>query len=324
MFRSANELPSLAGSTGVKMAPNEMRGLQLMGTKVVDFGAWRARFDKWAETYIAPDVLQAPSLDKKPMHVVIEGLLFSVDRASLDPRLAHAFSRMFRFKSSLRRLGAAVLWHLEQATGHPVVSDRVLLPALYAETYYSQPPPPAAVNTSQATHLERLRVLPQSFLGVHLRADSDAVKMKWPGYDVQAPAYIGEAQRRNMTTIFLAAGTPEAANRFKKEAAVAGLTVYVKEDLMDAADRAAYDALTWDNRAVVDFEVLLHAGFFVGFGPSTFSQVMAVRRSTLPDAGINQVNSVRPFTDASFEVYRDNLSSIYCGRRGQTLDAMWP
>ncbi|CAK7225369.1 hypothetical protein SEUCBS140593_005881 [Sporothrix eucalyptigena] len=40
---------------------------------------------------------------------------------------------------------------------------------------------------------------------------------------------------------------------------------------------------------------------------------MALRRSATLNAGPDQLNPWRPFTKSSFEIYRNNLSSIICG-----------
>lgn len=324
VLRSDEEVPNLIG--GHSLAAHEIPGLEVVRKTVVDTGSWRIKFEAWLQKHTKPDEFKNMS-PEKPVRVMARGMLFAWHRASMDQQFAYAFARLFRFQPSLRRLGAAALWGLEQQAGHPIVSDAVLFPELYADIYApsSHPAPPAlVVNTSLITNLGRGRVLSHSFIGTHLRADSDAVKMHWPGYDAQVPFYLNEAVRRNLSTIYLAAGTPESITQFKADAAPLGLSVYTKEDVLDEDDLAEYEALTWDNRAVIDFQVLLHASFFNGFGQSTFSQTMSMRRTSMPDAGPNQLNPWRPYTNASFEMYRDNLSSIICGLHGQTLDMIWP
>ncbi|CAK7206195.1 hypothetical protein SEUCBS139899_008981 [Sporothrix eucalyptigena] len=77
--------------------------------------------------------------------------------------------------------------------------------------------------------------------------------MHQPGYDVPVPVYLNETRRRNLTTIYLAAGTPESISRFKADATAVGLKVYTKADIMGAEEMAD---------AVIDFQVLLHASYF--------------------------------------------------------------
>ncbi|ERS99007.1 uncharacterized protein SPSK_04162 [Sporothrix schenckii 1099-18] len=331
VVHSADEVPNLEG--GRALTPHQIPGLEIVRLTVVDIGSWRVLFEDWLARHTKPEDLAALSPDK-PLRVLGKGLLFAWHRASMDQQFAFAFTRMFRFKPSLRRLGAAALWGLEQKTGQPIVSEAILFPDLYADIYgppIRQPlftptrPPPQRANVSLINHLEPGRVLPHSFMGAHLRADSDAAKMHWPGYDAQAPVYLHEAVQRNLTTIYLAAGTPASVAKFKADAAPHNLTVYTKEDVLaDDDDVAAYQTLTWDGHAVIDFQVLLYSSYFTGFGQSTFSMTLALRRSSMPDAGPNQVNPWRPFTNASFEMHRDNLSSVICGLHGQTMDMMWP
>ncbi|CAK7218240.1 inducible alternative oxidase 2 [Sporothrix bragantina] len=318
VYKSPDEVPNLKGNGGRMLTPHQIPGLEVVRQTVFDFHTWRAKFDEWLETNYAADKLQNMSVEK-PVHVGAKGLMFAGHRASMDPRFTHAFTRMFASRNSLRRLGAAAVWDLEQRMGRPVVSDAILFPELYAKTYGLPTAAPlqgttldkVAVNTSQVTHLLRNRV-------------TDATKFKWPGYEFQAPSYLREALERNLTSIYLAAGSAESTQRFKAEAEAADLTTYTKEDVLGEEEMTEYNALTWDNKAVVDFQVLLHSSFFAGYGQSTFSQTMVMRRSALPDAGPNQVNPWRPFTDKSFEIWRDNLSSIYCSLHMQTLDRIWP
>lgn len=338
VVRSDDEVPNLIG--GHSLTPHKIPGLEVVRKTVVDSGSWRILFDDWLQRKTKP-AEYANMSDKNPVRVVATGMLFAWHRASMDQQFAFAFTRMFRFRPDLRRLGASALWGLEQKVGRPIVSDAILFPELYADVYGPAPgrwsswevppmgltsstPPTSAVNASIVTNLAPGRVLSHSFIGAHLRADSDATKLHWPGYDAQVPVYLHEAVTRNLSTIYLAAGTPESIVRFKKDAALYNLTVYTKEDVLGEDGAAEYETLTWDNRAVVDFQVLLHASYFTGFGQSTFSQTMAMRRSSMPDAGPNQMNPWRPFTNASFEIYRDHKSSVICGLHGQTLDMMFP
>lgn len=341
VLESDKDIPNLEG--GRILAPHRITDLEIVRQTVVDAGSWRNSFETWLKSKFTPERVAAMS-PEQPLRVVGKAMLFAWHRESMNQDFAYAFARMFRFKPSLRRLGAAALWGLEQATGRPIVSDHILFPAQTAAALAGagagpaprlwglgrQPPPlsaasvPPPINTSLVTHLGYRRVRPDSFVGIHLRADSDSVKMKWPGYDAQVPTYLREVVAHNQTDVYLAAGTPAAVTQFKADAEPHGLAIWTKEDVLGPEEMAEYETLTWDKRAVIDFQVLLHASFFAGFGQSTFSQTMALRRAGLPEAGTNQINPWRPFTDASFEIFRDNLSSIICGLHGQTLDMMWP
>jgi hypothetical protein len=149
-----------------------------------------------------------------------------------------------------------------------------------------------------------------------LRVAEDAAAAGWPGYEAQAPFYLAEAKRLNLTTIYLATGSPEHRDLFRADAAREGITVIVKEDLLGGAELAELQSLTWDQQALVDFDVLMHSTWFCGFVRSSFSWSLALRRGTLPEAGIEW--------QTEGDEYRDNLSAIVGRFPNVNPEGFWP
>ncbi len=48
--------------------------------------------------------------------------------------------------------------------------------------------------------------------------------------------------------------------------------------------------LTWDQKALVDFDILMHSTWFSGFVRSSYSWALALRRGTLPEAGAAEMS----------------------------------
>ncbi|CAK7215691.1 hypothetical protein SBRCBS47491_002570 [Sporothrix bragantina] len=205
------------------------------------------------------------------------------NRGAEPADFASAFPRLFRFPDKMRRLAAATLWNMEKKTGKAVVSDAVLFSDLLMATDDKKNVNEAA---SLVTSLGRGRLPIDGFLGAHLRVAEDAAKAKWPGYEAQAPAYLNEAAASQLSVIYLATGSAKHREMFKADAAARKMSVVTKEALLGKDELAELQSLTWDQQAIVDFEVLVHSSRFAGFLRSSFSWVVAIRRSILPEAGL--------------------------------------
>lgn len=139
-------------------------------------------------------------------------------------------------------------------------------------------------------------------------------------YSVQAPAYLSAAVDKGYTLIYVASGDSEETARFSADAALKGIIVTTKERLLAQpgfeAEKAAYDALTFDLRAVVDYLVLLRSGYFMGMRESTFAWCVANRRRVV--LGKGEWMSVRTGQDLGVpdgggehsECFADELSAM--------------
>ena len=117
------------------------------------------------------------------------------------------------------------------------------------------------------------------YFGVYLRTDGDAAAVGWAGYDQQASACLEGANRTNSTLIYAVSGNPEHLVRPTSEAMEQhGITAMTKSKLLRGEDLEELEAMSWDQQALVDYEVMLKSSFFAGLQQSGFSYNIAVRR----------------------------------------------
>lgn len=283
------------------LSPSRVKSFEMRKYLIVDPTGWREAFDAWMAKN---DVFKNMSAEN-PVRVWQNLAFAQWNRLTHSPEFGNSFPRLFRHLPQARRLAASVLWSLEKKMGRPAVSDNILFS------------PEVPSNQSIVNSLGPNRLASGGFLGAHLRVAADAAAAHWPGYDAQAPFYIREAKARNLTDIYLATGSAENRETFRQDAAREGLEVHVKEDMLDEEELVELGKMTWDQQALVDFEVLMHSAMFYGFVRSSYSWALALRRGTLPEAGT-------PEWSKDEHEYRDNLSAI-AGRYGSiNPEGLWP
>ncbi|CAK7200836.1 hypothetical protein SEUCBS139899_003535 [Sporothrix eucalyptigena] len=247
---------------------------------MLDTKSWRAGFDDWMTKNVP--VYQNMSA-KEPLRIRQRLALSNWNREAHSADFADSFPRLFRFPQKMRRLAAATLWNLEKKTGKIVVSDAILFPDLVMVS--SDDKTSLDDSSSIVTTLGKDRLPAQGYLGAHLRVAEDAKMANWPGYEAQAPAYLDEAERSSLSVVYLATGSAQHREMFHADASARNIQVVTKEDLLEPDELTELQSLTWDQQAIIDFEVLVHSSRFAGFVRSSFSWVIAIRRSILPEAG---------------------------------------
>ncbi|KAI7108277.1 hypothetical protein KC352_g36609, partial [Hortaea werneckii] len=175
---------------------------------------------------------------------------------------------------------------------------------------------------------------PQAFYGAHLRTEADAQAIGWlnepnTNFSAQTDAYIAHALSHGLRTIYVSSGSAEEIARFASKAASHSppLTVVSKHSLLPPQGLRDLDALTWDQQALVDYEVLLRASVFGGFVKSSFSYNIAMTRAQW---GKDRGRVVEPWRVLHEEVgvaFDDGLSRVV-GRdgwhEGRIPRGMWP
>ncbi|KAF8850239.1 hypothetical protein BDZ45DRAFT_603133 [Acephala macrosclerotiorum] len=290
-------LPPAAGSP--HLSPSNVKNFEMRKYLIVDPTGWREAFDAWLSKNAAVDSMSI----EKPVRVYQNLVLAQWNRETHPPEFANSFPRLFRYPIQTRRLAASALWSLEKKLGRSIVPDAIVLSS-------------GSSPSSKVNSLGPQRLTTDGFLGAHLRVSADAAAAGWPGYEAQAPFYLAEAKRLNLTTIYLATGSLEHRERFREDAALEGLSVVIKEDLFDEAEFAELQSLTWDQQALVDFDVLMHSSFFYGFVRSSFTWSLALRRGTLPEAGTSRTTKE--------DEYRDSLSAIVGRYDSINPEGLWP
>ena len=251
------------------------------GTVVQDM----AKLSDQIKTYI--NKTAPPETRRMPIRFELDATnhAFPVDYDA--PEFANSFGRLLRPRSDARALAAAALYNLSKRFG------LVSLPSRNIQN--------------------------NGFAGVHLRTEADAVG--YPNFDTQVGALLRFARDVEARLLFLATGTtPREIKAFTERAQAANLTAITKKDLLDDEDAPLLQAMTWDQRALVDYEIMLRAGSFAGPVESGFSWNLAVTRSTVPGAD----EAAAPIS--GLVQYRDAYSAVMGSLdRGYTMKAtIWP
>lgn len=167
----------------------------------------------------------------------------------------------------------------------------------------------------------------EGFLGMHLRTENDALS-NWPSFDEQAHAYLARASTMSPRLAYVATGNATEAARFTTLARQQQqLRVVTKHQLLQEANEQELlrqlDQLSWDQQALVDFVVLLHAEFFVGVSPSSFSMNVALKRHlwsegvyTRPWRVGSEEGDGRSWLVGRYENYWEDWLFMY--------DSLWP
>ena len=142
------------------------------------------------------------------------------------------------------------------------------------------------------------------------------MKAGWPGYETQAGAYLAQAAKHNLSTIYVASGSTADVLRFRSDAASQNCSVVTKEDLLTGTEMEELRGLTWDQQALVDFEMLAKSSQFGGIEQSSFAWKIALKRHLL---------SARDDYLSGSQALEDEFSVIYGrGQMGYFPLAMWP
>jgi hypothetical protein len=119
----------------------------------------------------------------------------------------------------------------------------------------------------------------------------------------------------------VASGNPSGITKFRKQASLRSVNVTTKYDLLSGGDLEELRRLTWDQQALVDYEILLRSSTFGGIAESSFAWNIALKRNKLTwKEAEDCLNGERGQT------FEDGLSWLY-GQPGRlTLCAysMWP
>jgi hypothetical protein len=183
--------------------------------------------------------------------------LWEVDTRSLPPSFRRSFPQLLRFNPPIRRLAALTVQNL----------------ALAYPSIYLDPRDPVPWK---------------AFHGSHLRTEADALAAGWIGEDApnsnfssQTDAYISHALAHKLQVMYVASGNASELERFAAKAAAhhPPLTVTTKLSLLPPPALEELHALTWDQQALVDYQVLARSSAFAGFVRSSFSFGLVVARA---------------------------------------------
>ncbi|KAH8762613.1 hypothetical protein F5883DRAFT_118585 [Diaporthe sp. PMI_573] len=196
------------------------------------------------------------------------------------------FGRLLRVREDIRLLAASGLWELGRRFGIPLDPRRGI-----------------GHNPAQDKN--------PRFVGAHLRTEKDVApppahgddsgpppdRPFFPGYNAQATWFLEHlgASEGPGRVVYLATGLQAEdadVRRFTAKAAELGTTVVTKRDILAPAEVAVLNnRLTWDQRSLVDYEIMLRAGFVLGIVESSFAWNLALRRGNAYGGGSHGVGA---------------------------------
>jgi hypothetical protein len=175
-----------------------------------------------------------------------------------DPSFVANFGKILRFREDIRRLAGTTLYAMNKKHGIGMDPDLV-------------------------------GVHPGLFYGAHLRTAADAKAAGWTPYINQSVNYLSHANQHKLPVIYLTTGNEADAKRFTEDAASFNMSVSTKEELLAEKgferELKEMKALTWDQRGLIDYEVLLRSSLFGGTHESSFSWNVAMRRHVVTGGG---------------------------------------
>ncbi|KAF2153004.1 hypothetical protein K461DRAFT_225288 [Myriangium duriaei CBS 260.36] len=204
----------------------------------------------WLAAHNTVMPLQAPSL----VHVG-RTLWDGPDTASFSPKMRRDFGALLRFRPQIRRLAAIASFNLAQ---------RFRLDMQPSSSYYRN-----------------------AYFGAHLRTEKDAMNAGWlsgalhANYSAQTDAYLSQAKKAGLTVLYVASGSTEDLQSFGDKARAHRMNVTHKRELLSDMDLQELDTLSWDQQAMVDYEILLRSSQFGGVVKSSFSYNIAIARAAV-------------------------------------------
>lgn len=273
--------------------------LHPVATTVIEApGNWSSAFHSWLEATAPPFSARKPTL----VTFFTPLLRFPLDYD--DPAFVATFGRILRLREDVRRLAATVLYSM-------------------------------SMKYALDLDVSKPDIQGGKFYGAHLRTAKDAAVVGWPGYDEQASNYLSSAVANNLSLVYLTTGNPPDVVRFTEFAANMSIEVATKTELLSEEgfeeEMEEMEKLTWDQRGLIDFEVLLRSSVFGGMFESSFSWNCALRRHVV--VGKGKWETIGPGKQGvgngkGRECFKDSLSAIFgpveLGIRWNFPLALWP
>ncbi|KAI0136299.1 hypothetical protein BJ170DRAFT_6202 [Xylariales sp. AK1849] len=244
LYWSIDELFDVPMGNPISISVPGLGLTQVNGTVIEKPETWRKAF----ETYLNAN--SNPKTRTWPLRVNVDHTLYAWP-TSYDPRaFVQNFGRILRFREDARQLAASALFTMQKKW-----------------------------LKSQAS-LSLGDVDKEGYVGVHLRTEKDVWGLDFPVYDEQAAYYLDYIVQSKYRIAYLASGaTSENITAFTQRALDFNITVVTKKDLLGPDELQYLERLTWDQQALVDFELMLRANLMAGMCESSFAWSIAMRRA---------------------------------------------
>lgn len=284
IYNHRNDLYNLPSTAKpLELIPQDLSREFVHETILAHPSEWRKNFDEWVDSETTPLFRNRPIL--VDLNTPLLQFPLSYDKSTFVQNFGH----ILRPRPDTTRLAATVLFELSRKFSLNLSPDEGI--------------------TSRA------------FMGAHLRTEADAIAAGWTGYDTQATTYINQALSANLSTLYVTSGNTTDITKFRKQASLKSLNVTAKHDLLSGSDLDELKRLTWDQQAMVDYEVLLRGSTFGGIAESSFAWNIALRRNKL-----SWKESKDYLNGEGGQTFEDGLSWLYGppGRSTFCAYSMWP
>lgn len=298
LIAHANELwnkPSTAKP--IKLDPYDLSPLHITDQVLAAPGKWAEAFHNYLDA-----MHPKPFSEALPVLVTFKKPLLEFPLSYDDPHLVANFGKLLRFRADARRLAGTVLYALDKNYGLGLKADHQ---GVQLGTYY----------------------------GAHLRTEADAIAANWNAYNPQTENYLNHANSSKLNVIYLASGNEKDKGYFTEDASSFGISVATKEDLLSGKgfekELSEMHALGWEQKLLIDYQVLSRSSVFGGTHESSFAWNVAMRRhvvvgngSWTPVGGEGSTFSKRRTGMAREELGRGNKAptSFRSGERQSFVD----
>lgn len=239
-----------------------------------------------AKTYV--DTVSPPENRTRPVrfHLAVTNWAFPV--SDDGPVVERTFARLIRAREDARRLSAVALYNLHKRYGLELDTAR------------------GPMN--------------RTVVGVHLKTE---ISSDWsiPKFDKQAQYLLAYIKASGASIVFLSTGAHEPdVSKFSAMARDLNATVVLKTDLLEGSDLEELNSLTYDQRSLVDHEIMLRVGLVAGSAQSAFDWDLALRRANLAGA-----SDAAPQTNLSVGIsWQDGRSTLFGAASEAYSQTTWP
>ncbi|RDW79987.1 hypothetical protein BP6252_04625 [Coleophoma cylindrospora] len=250
--------------------------------------AWRDLFLAWLQ-----GTVKFTPTDEKPILVKLKQPFLQFPLRYDRGEFVVSFGRILRFREDARFIAANVLYAL-------------------GEHFNIDLDPTKSIR-------------PLKFYGAHLRNENDAATP----IKEQINSIVKVATEMSLRNLYFSSMVSENTTAFATKAMSQNISLACKESLLAAPGyepiRLELAKLTWDQQAVVDYEVFLRSSFFSGAKESAFAWNIAMRRHIANGEGTWMTGEAMKPKGGPLS-FLDKLSMILGTETdwGRVLETLWP
>ncbi|KAE8442679.1 hypothetical protein EG329_002924 [Mollisiaceae sp. DMI_Dod_QoI] len=287
-------LPSTSSSNSLSLSPSSLSSPSsplLHHAILSNPRNWTTEFKSWLNT-----THPTPFTSQKPLLINLKSPLLEFPLSYDKPAFVSNLGRILPFRDDVRRLAAAVLYALSQK--HNLDLDFNLDSS-------SQPRSQSSPQKDQENENEKGKgrgrgggiIQAHKFLGIQLRTGPDAVAAGWTSSAIQSTNYLSLSSSLSLPLLYLSSSqsslsfsSPTQSFSLSSpqntthplptplEIIIETSTSLLSTTKAFSKEYKQLQSLTWDQRLLVDYEVLLWSSVFAGPWESSFAWGVAMRR----------------------------------------------